>query len=29
MPSFEEVKDGLAMPLIDALETQRAVRRLR
>ena len=29
MPSFAEVKAGLAMPLSEAMETQRAVRRLR
>jgi nitroreductase len=29
MPSFPEVKAGLAMPLEEAMETQRAVRRLR
>jgi nitroreductase len=29
MPSFDEVAPGLAMPLADAMETQRAVRRLR
>jgi nitroreductase len=29
MPSFPEVKAGLAMPLSEAMETQRAVRRLR
>ena len=29
MPSFAEVKAGLAMPLAEAMETQRAVRRLR
>jgi nitroreductase len=28
MPSFAEVKAGLAMPLADAMETQRAIRRL-
>jgi nitroreductase len=29
MPSFADVKAGLAMPLAEAMETQRAVRRLR
>jgi nitroreductase len=29
MPSFEEVKIGLDMPLVEAMETQRAIRRLR
>jgi nitroreductase len=29
MPSFSEVADGLQMPLADAVETQRAIRRLR
>ena len=29
MPSFAEVKAGLAMPLAEAMETQRAIRRLR
>ncbi len=29
MPVFSEVADGLAMPLADAMRTQRAVRRLR
>jgi nitroreductase len=29
MPSFPEVKAGLAMPLEEAMETQRAIRRLR
>jgi len=29
MPSFEEVKAGLDMPLVEAMETQRAIRRLR
>ena len=29
MPSFPEVKAGLAMPLSEAMETQRAIRRLR
>lgn len=29
MPSFDEVADGLTMPLVDAMETQRVVRRLR
>jgi len=29
MPEFEAVADGLRMPLVDAMETQRAVRRLR
>jgi nitroreductase len=29
MPSFAEVKAGLAMPVSEAMETQRAVRRLR
>jgi nitroreductase len=29
MPEFAEVADGLQMPLADAIETQRAVRRLR
>ncbi len=29
MPSFTEVKAGLAMPLAEAMETQRAIRRLR
>lgn len=29
MPSFTEVKSGLAMPLAEAMETQRAIRRLR
>ena len=29
MPEFSEVADGLAIPLADAMRTQRAVRRLR
>jgi len=29
MPDFHEVADGLRMPLVDAMETQRAIRRLR
>ena len=29
MPEFAEVADGLQMPLADAMQTQRAVRRLR
>jgi nitroreductase len=29
MPEFAEVADGLAMPLADAMQTQRAVRRLK
>lgn len=29
MPSYDEVADGLRMPLVDAMETQRAIRRLR
>lgn len=29
MPSFEEVKAGFDMPLVEAMETQRAIRRLR
>ena len=29
MPSFAEVKAGLAMPIAEAMETQRAIRRLR
>jgi nitroreductase len=29
VPSFKEVADGLSMPLVDAMETQRAIRRLR
>ncbi len=29
MPEFAEVADGLAMPLADAIQTQRAVRRLK
>jgi len=29
MPAFEDVADGLSMPLVDAMESQRAVRRLR
>jgi nitroreductase len=28
VPSFDEVADGLRMPLVEAIETQRAVRRL-
>ena len=28
MPEFEAVADGLRMPLVDAMETQRAIRRL-
>src|SRR6476619_8297009 len=29
MPEYAEVADGLKMPLVDAMRTQRAVRRLR
>jgi nitroreductase len=29
VPDFAEVADGLRMPLVDAMETQRAIRRLR
>lgn len=29
MPSFDDVRDGLSMPLVDAMTTQRAIRRLR
>jgi nitroreductase len=29
MPSFDEVASGLEMPLVDAMESQRAIRRLR
>ena len=29
MPSYDEVADGLRMPIVDAMETQRAIRRLR
>ena len=29
MPSYDEVADGLRMPVADAMETQRAIRRLR
>ena len=29
MPCFSEVSEGLSMPLVDAMETQRAIRRLR
>jgi nitroreductase len=29
MPSYEEVADGLRMPVVDVMETQRAIRRLR
>lgn len=29
MPSYDEVADGLRMPVVEAMETQRAIRRLR
>lgn len=29
MPSYDQVAEGLRMPIVDAMETQRAIRRLR